>query len=756
MSLFNEPLLLVPIHLDALVVGTQTPPATIFQWTNLSPNFSMGGNYFFGSELQGDNPGAGTPFDQSMPLATGIHLLFQLPRAFSHGQQNDDGPLTFPAIPNRWLVQRFGGGTDYRACLIQSDVSPEDSSGVPWPVFPHDEQTQVEFGTIGSCAELTGPLPDRDEPALIKLTVVGQGDPLFAVYYSACRSVLGFHDPLAGVPTGVTLSYLVTGWFSDSTDDPLYAPAWATGQVSDDHLKAFKLKQRISDGASLTTDQQAQMLAELRDAWFAERQWKCSFASNAAVPSRLLCHGLVRGVSWQGENCNYVQPSTTGSSLSMPEVFPPNPDTTKTAYQVSIGNSGGEALAAGLAKSAVDQDLLAALQDGLMGQPISAAELQYELHARRFHAIQGGTVFAIQPEPEYAPLTGANDLNSAAQPVLPKPLADLLRDLNEKQSECDRRSRFAEDCRWQVYALWYLWTTEFRQNGNSDRAVDLNEQLDSFKQVLDETRTNLDLAINARNQICNTRDSGTSTGTIINELMQYPKTNADGSTRLSDAGVPLLKYRLVKSTSPPFYEPNEPVIAISGPAMARRNTAERSGPITCRVSDQIVTGMTLQIPAGQNVTVQSNDLLTKLFPHRATLQFLNPVHQSLLAEALMLDTQQAANIASQASAQFAGKLTDIVKALQDPTSTAAQSNAPKPPNALVGSPPDAIAIFNWQRNPWIPLVMVWEATWQPSYETSPGQLLPDDLVVNRWTLDSTGDLVGRYDATPVASATYRG
>jgi len=84
---------------------------------------------------------------------------------------------------------------------------------------------------------------------------------------------------------------------------------------------------------------------------------------------------------------------------------------------------------------------------------------------------------------------------------------------------------------------------------------------------------------------------------------------------------------------------------------------------------------------------------------------------------------------------------------------AAQSNPPKPPNALVGSRPDAIAIFSWQRNPWIPLLMVWETSWQPSYQTSPGQLLPENLVVNQWTLDSTGDLVGRYDATRVAPIT---
>src|SRR6185295_5554416 len=63
--------------------------------------------------------------------------------------------------------------------------------------------------------------------------------------------------------------------------------------------------------------------------------------------------------------------------------------------------------------------------------------------------------------------------------------------------------------------------------------------------------------------------------------------------------------------------------------------------------------------------------------------------------------------------------------------------------------------FNWQRNPWIPLVMVWEASWQSSYATSPGQLLPENLVADRWTIDATGDLVGGHDATVKTSA-YHG
>jgi len=168
MSFLSEPLLLVPMHVDALAVGTSLPDRKMFQWTNLAPNFSkLEDDYHFGAELVGDRAGTANPFDKARGLETGIHLHFRLSRAFSYGSQQGAGDLLFPVIPNRWLVQRFGGKpSTYKAWLIKSDApAPDDSSGIPWPTFPADDNTPVNFKLIGTCTELTTAFGEGDEPA---------------------------------------------------------------------------------------------------------------------------------------------------------------------------------------------------------------------------------------------------------------------------------------------------------------------------------------------------------------------------------------------------------------------------------------------------------------------------------------------------------------------------------------------------------------------------------------------------------------
>src|SRR6266850_4976576 len=765
MSFLSESLLLVPMHVDALAVGSRLPPHTMFQWTNLASTFSVQGEDFFGSEAVGDSPGASTPFDQASGLQTGIHLLFRLPRAFSHGYQQGTSALSFPVIPNRWLVQRFGGEpASHKAWLIKSDApAPDDATGIPWPIFPkfpNDEQTPVEFKVIGTSTELTASPGEGDEPVRVTLTVVGQGNPVFSAYYPACRSVLGFHDPIRGVSAGSRLSYLITGWFSASTDDPLHTAAWRTGSISAEAARRFRAKNNIPDGTALTTEQQAKLLSELRDAWLKERQWKCDFDRNVEQPSRLLCHGLVRGITWHGEDWNYMQPSGEGSSLSGPEVFPANHDNHDKAYQVGVGNTGAEALAALLAARDVDQDLLAALQDGLLGQPVTAADLQYELHDRRFDGVQGGTTFTIQPEPDHSQINAGDwKQDSRGQSkVLPAPLRDLARDLNERQGKCDRLAREVDDCRWQVYALWYLWTSELRKADDSQKIAKLQSQLNTFKEVLKKAKTDLDDARNDRDTLCKAKTApAAGTGKIIDELARYPKTQADGSPQLNEAGSPELKYRLVQSTAQPFYEPSEPVIAVSGPAMAQLHTAERSGTHACRLSGQMVTEILLQVPGGATHTITGETLLAALLPRQPTLQVMEGANKSLLCEALLLDSQQAATIAGLASSEFRNELTKIVEALQDPESTAAQSNPAPPPNALIGRLPDRIAMFNWQRNPWNPVMLVWQVSWQSFYQSPAGQLLPEDLVTARWRLDRlSADLVTDNGATSSNQATYQG
>src|SRR5688572_19589670 len=170
MSFLDDPLLLVPMHVDALAVGTSLPDSEMFQWTNLSPNFSkLQSDYFFGAKLVGDH--TGDPFEQANGLETGTHLLFQLPRSFSRGRQGDADSLSFPPIPNRWLVQRFGGTpATHRAWLIKSDAAASDSVGASWAIFPQDEDTPVQLNRIGASTEVSAALGTEDEPASVRLT----------------------------------------------------------------------------------------------------------------------------------------------------------------------------------------------------------------------------------------------------------------------------------------------------------------------------------------------------------------------------------------------------------------------------------------------------------------------------------------------------------------------------------------------------------------------------------------------------------
>ena len=289
----EPPRLLVPVHIDALAVGKALPPKEIFQWTNLAANFAkLNGNYLFGAELGGDIGSDGNPFNEAAGLEPGIHLHFRLPRALTHGNQSGAEKISFPPIPNRWLVQRFsgsgetGGKVSYKAWLVKSDGKPaEPANGITWPTFHEDKP--VEFQEIGACTEVTGPLVEQDETALVPITAIGSGDPAFSAYYPACRGVLGFYDQMADVAADTRLSYLVTGWYSDSQDDPLAK-----------FFSEFRSKHSISPG-DLTHEQQDQQLTELQ-AWATERDWNIIFDKLHPPPARLLCHGLVRGITWQG------------------------------------------------------------------------------------------------------------------------------------------------------------------------------------------------------------------------------------------------------------------------------------------------------------------------------------------------------------------------------------------------------------------------------------------------------------------------
>ena len=190
---------------------------------------------------------------------------------------------------------------------------------------------------------------------------------------------------------------------------------------------------------------------------------------------------------------------------------------------------GSRSLAALLAPNDdVVQDLLTALQGDLLSQSVTAADLQVELHERRFSGVHGGTLWVIRQEPDQP---GANRAAASPQPggtnVIPAALLADLRDLNAKQQLCDQLARRVEDGRWLLYAIWYLWTNEQKQ-GVTDAT---KPRVDMLAEQIQIAQNALAMEQEAWNSAKKERD--VSVHGINTELANYPKTQMAGTARLN-------------------------------------------------------------------------------------------------------------------------------------------------------------------------------------------------------------------------------
>jgi hypothetical protein len=194
-NLIRTPRVLVPIQVDALVVRS---PETTPQWADcaLKPH-----------------PASGTPTRRDLlptpfaELATarsaGVYLHWALPTALTAATADGD-TATFPAAPDRWLVLRLSPST-----------STQQRRAVSGWVLRAGDQNPVPIN-LDNFTE--GP-PSQDA-INNPLTVLGTGDVSWAAYYDNVVNRLAFYDSLSDLKTG-PLSYLVCGWYSNPSQDPL-------------------------------------------------------------------------------------------------------------------------------------------------------------------------------------------------------------------------------------------------------------------------------------------------------------------------------------------------------------------------------------------------------------------------------------------------------------------------------------------------------------------------------------------------------
>jgi hypothetical protein len=670
-------------------------------------------------------------------LDPGIHLHWALPAALMHSHHEGGKEPEQPCIPNRWLVLRMWHAADnrnisWKAWVIESDYVSLDAASGGTPFFFFETDPPVELngkhcGYVGRTVPLEG-WQETHEKYRFELKSFGWGDPSFAAYYPACKGVLGFHDTLEGLKQGYLLTYLVIGWYSDPARDPLHRINQTTWQANHGYAVGDIVTPTKPNGHQYRVTK-AGTSGSVEPSWpetgevcngpviFAENGadvlatlgWSCSNLDSATLAQRTLCHGGVVGVKWQGRNEKYLT-SPVGTSAT-----------------VAIGGSAAEAFAALLAsdqKQVSDQkslqQVLCAFQHGQATQVSEMYELGDLLHRHGFGAVPGGKLWSIEPvDPPPATPGDTPPGAKSSPPPMSANVQNLLRKLNEVQQALDRQARKVESLRSRLFACWATWAS--KQTGPPPRPSrdSVNSAEKELEKVTDGLRQYEDTVTACRNEVTN-------------------------ALAAEETGM-----QLAESTMPPFLHPKEPFVVLTSDnlvgvdrAHAQRPEKDADGSLHCRLAKDVVTGVSQRGTISKELSARNCFMLD--FPNAAGVP-PGEVVRTLALETLLFDPNCASLIVG------TEELT-LFKQLQESLD---QSRGPDSSNNTLtwtGLPPDPLGVTRRaERNPWLPVYLMWQAHWVPAYTPVPESDNSHSKAFNGWQLDSNplaGDLVPQEGAMP--------
>ncbi len=663
--------LLVPSNVQAFLVGKTADPDTdpLYDLAPVPRTKDDLGNWYRDSKYS-------FSFQTSKlesQLRSGVHLHWALPEALMHarhkGRHKGSEKPEQSCIPNRWLVVRMWhkeGNKDIssKAWVIESDYVSDDKESGGTPFLFVSPSLEVKY--LGRTVPLEG--WNETHPAYrFELTSYGWGDPSFAAYYPACKGVLGFHDTMDGVAGNDLVTYLVIGWYSDPTKDPLHP-----GSNPD------------------TVQDCTKRLAGLG--------WWCSDLKDAALPLQTLCHGGVVDIKWQGSNQQY--PAPRGSAAT-----------------VAIGGSAAEALAALLApnrqKDKSLQQVLCAFHHGQATQVSDQHQLGELLHRHSFNAAPGGTHWSIEPKrrsPE------AKD----TLPPVSENVQRLLDELNQAQQALDQHAREIESLRWRLFACWVTWgSKQTIVAGNPDRNV-----VKPAHDALTEATT-------------------TDAAKKYDHDVQVCRKNVEDALRVEKTGM-----QLAPSTMPPFLHPKDPFVVMKGDnliginrARARRPVKDADGALRCRLAKDVVTGVMQSGTMSEKWS--AGDCFTLNFSNAAAVG-PGDIARTLALETLLFDPNSAGLVDTRSPKVLDCGVFDALQASLAPTLTLTGNTSTL---TWAGQPPDPLGLTRWQeRNPWLPVYLMWQAHWAPAYAPAQASENIHSKALDGWRLGSdalAGDLVAQ-------------
>jgi hypothetical protein len=525
--------------------------------------------------------------------ATGIHLHWKLPSALTHGTSDrTSGNITYRYTPNRWVIVRLqttAGATtppSLTAWIVQSDYKGSDGS--TWFLDPASTPGNVIKTKIGRNMPIEQWQGEAGGPLFLSPT--GAADITFTAYEPGLLDVYAFTDTsAASLPEQTFLTYLVAGWFSDPSHDPL---------------------------ASMTP---------------AQLRWNI-LGAQAGDPQPLLSiyHGLTSDLVWQTQQ------------------IPARIDADASSMHVAVGYTGIDALAAVIAARAGQQsgsDLelrLQAFQYGMLNtidEPDGTAQLEVKIRNAWFGSKPGGTtwdIVAVRSDQGSGSPLGQGTVSPP--PPLTPAQASWLATLNVAQRQYDVAARELMTMRWEIFALW--WKQQRAPHVTGQEAFGIN--LSAIQQMIDAA---LD-ATDAQSVLSQVLAAQTNVANLAANVPDptSPSSIAAWSNEIPAGGsIPLaLKPRAM----PPFVTPNDPVVLIAG-ITPPANTIDDTQPLPCRLAtaattgvDVVVGGQTKQVTAAALPTIVQLPNTSKLPPAIGT------AINALAVEAFFADPNNAASIAA--------------------------------------------------------------------------------------------------------------
>ena len=548
-ALHQGPRLLVPIHIDGMVVDDDLLRIMKGDWARNKAEYNnvvkqLGPAFPREIAVARSNkfyPSAREP-------EKGVHLQWVLPKGLRHGRQNEQHEIEFPIVPNRWLVIRTCFNAQHQlklnGWLVQSDYVRKPSKKYKGPFILNQENDQIKLQQIGKVIAWEN-WNGESAYKRTKLTALGPEDWTFSSYTVNNKNVFSFHDDLQDLPSEkeFSLGYLITGWYSEPSEDPLFQNKYDKDQTLE---KIEELGFDIGGEEGLRRALKAFVNA-------AQNQQK-------SLSPLMLCHGSIHSIQWPWSSSQ----SKDGRPQPLLSVDDTIPD-------IIVGNSGFDTLVTfigqklkeyGLTEGEVEfaSELLYAFDQKLLNefvQPDGENLLNANIHKNWFIGSAGSSFWEIVQN-----RVGNDEEEKNLLKTLMKRALPLLAELNSIQKQYDDKQQLKNSRLQHLYTALYA-AKKVKSKAWQKKARHLQHEIQSVLQLCQSLEAQLEEKISE-----------------IKEFLQI----SEEANQQDD-------FNLNQRQSPNYWEPDDPVILVHS-AKTKEKYTYKNCP-TCRYSGQWIDKLSI-------------------------------------------------------------------------------------------------------------------------------------------------------------------